>query len=57
MAGEPLLVVDDNPVNVKLLRMLLGDAERVLAAGCDACVTKPIDLHALLSLVASRLRP
>jgi len=26
MAGEPLLVVDDNPVNLKLLRMLLGDA-------------------------------
>lgn len=34
-----------------------GDAERVLAAGCDAYVAKPIDLHALLSLVASRLRP
>jgi CheY-like chemotaxis protein len=123
VAGEPILVVDDNPVNVKLLRMLLGDAgydvreadgadqamavlqafrprlilmdvqlpgvdgleltrrlkadpdtrdtiivgvtacaargdaERVLAAGCDGYVAKPIDIHELLATVARHLRP
>ena len=42
MAGEPILIVDDNPANLKLVRMLLdgdgyevrtaGDAEEALAA-------------------------
>jgi two-component system, cell cycle response regulator DivK len=41
MAGEPILIVDDNPLNVKLIRVLLrsegydvrtcGDAEAALA--------------------------
>ena len=123
MAGEAVLVVDDNPVNVRLLRMLLGeagyevreaadaeqamavlrdfrprmilmdvrlpgldgleltrrlkadpatrdvvivgvtacaadgDAERVLAAGCDGYVAKPIDIHELLAMVDRHLRP
>ena len=122
MPGEPILVVDDNPANVKLLRMLLADAgydvreaadaeqvlavlqdfrprlilmdvrlpgvdgleltrrlkatpdtrdtiivgvtacaaeddaERVLAAGCDGYVTKPIDIHQLLATVKRHVR-
>jgi two-component system, cell cycle response regulator DivK len=34
-----------------------GDAERVLQAGCDDYVAKPIDIHAVLALVARHLRP
>ena len=121
MSGEPILVVDDNPQNLKLARVLLrgdgydvrtavdaenalevlesfaprlilmdlqlpgmdgltltrrlksdpnrekiiivaltayamkGDAEKALAAGCDAYVSKPIDTEALPRLVAKLL--
>lgn len=121
MAGEPILVVDDNPVNLKLIRVVLagegyrvrtagdaeealtvlrefrprlilmdiqlpgmdgltltrrlkadpatrdvvilgltayamkGDAERVLAAGCDGYVPKPIDTRTFPALVAGYL--
>jgi two-component system cell cycle response regulator DivK len=34
-----------------------GDAERVRQAGCDDYVAKPIDIHAVLALVARHLRP
>ena len=123
MAGEPILVVDDNSVNLKLIRVLLtgegydvrvagdaeealttlksfsprlilmdiqlpgmdgleltrrlkadpatkntiilaltayamkGDAERVVAAGCDGYVAKPIDTRAFPTLIAGYLRP
>jgi two-component system, cell cycle response regulator DivK len=123
MAGEPILIVDDNPTNLKLVRVLLedagylvrsaldaddaiailhefrprlilmdiqlpgmdgltltrmlksnpsmrdivivglsayamkGDEQRILAAGCDGYVPKPIDTRALPGLVASFLRP
>lgn len=33
------------------------DAERVLAAGCDGYLTKPIDVHDFLATVAGHLRP
>jgi CheY-like chemotaxis protein len=33
-----------------------GDAERVLAAGCDAYLTKPINVRDLLATVAGHLR-
>jgi two-component system, cell cycle response regulator DivK len=122
MAGEPILVVDDNAQNLKLARVLLvsegyevrtavdaedamavlatftprlilmdvqlpgmdgidltrrlkadpdrrgiiilaltayamkGDKERVLAAGCDGYVAKPIDIESLPALIASHLR-
>jgi CheY-like chemotaxis protein len=122
MAGEPILIVDDTPLNVKLLEALLepagydvrsaanaretlailasfrprlilldvqlpdmdglelarrlradpatraislvavsshaqpGDAEKALAAGCDAYLTKPLDTRALPHLVACYLQ-
>jgi two-component system, cell cycle response regulator DivK len=122
VAGEGVLIVDDNPANRKLLHMLLeqeaydvreaadadeavatlaafrpgmilmdvqlpgvdgleltrrlkadpvtraivivavtaqvanGEAERVRRAGCDDYVAKPIDIHAVLTLVARHLR-
>ena len=121
MAGERILIVDDNPVNLKLMRVLLagegytvrtaadaeealavlrefvprlilmdiqlpgmdglaltrklkadpatsdtiilgltayamkGDAERVLGAGCDGYVAKPIDTRTFPALVARYL--
>lgn len=121
MPGEPILVVDDNPVNLKLMRVLLsgegydvrtasdaeeaiailreytphlivmdiqlpgmdgleltrrlkadpstrstiilgitayamkGDDERVLAAGCDGYLAKPIDTRTFPALVACYL--
>ena len=121
MAGERILIVDDNPVNLKLMRVLLagegytvrtaadaeealavlrefvprlilmdiqlpgmdglaltrklkadsatsdtlilgltayamkGDEERVLAAGCDGYVAKPIDTRTFPALVARYL--
>ncbi|HLV67365.1 MAG TPA: response regulator [Polyangiaceae bacterium] len=122
MPGEPILIVDDNPQNLKLARVLLlgegytvrtaidaeealrvleefqpalilmdvqlpgmdgltltrrlkadpqradivivaltayamkGDEARVLAAGCDGYIAKPIDVDALPRLVADHLR-
>jgi CheY-like chemotaxis protein len=121
MAGEPILIVDDNPANLKLARVLLasegyevrtaadadealavlkafrprmilmdiqlpgmdgleltrrlkadpamrgivilgltayamkGDEERILAAGCDGYIAKPIDTRRLASQVAEYL--
>jgi two-component system cell cycle response regulator DivK len=121
MAGEPILIVDDNPTNMKLVRVLLasegynvraaadaeealnvlkefqprmilmdiqlpgidgleltrrlksdpatrditiigltayvmkGDKERILAAGCDGYIPKPIDTRTLPELVAEYL--
>jgi CheY-like chemotaxis protein len=123
MAGEPILLVDDNPTNLKLVRVLLegagyhvrfaldadealailhefrprlilmdiqlpgmdgltltrmlksnpsmrdivivgltayamkGDEERILAAGCDGYLAKPIDTRSLPDVVASFLHP
>jgi len=121
MAGEPILIVDDNPVNLKLARLLLavegydvraatdaeealqilqtfvpclilmdlqlpgmdgltltrrlkadpalqhiqilaltayamkGDKEKVLDAGCDGYLSKPIDTRALPGIIAHHL--
>lgn len=121
MSGEPILIVDDNPTNMKLVRILLlsegydvraasdaeealnileefqprmilmdiqlpgidgleltrrlksdpatrditiigltayvmkGDKERILAAGCDGYIPKPIDTRTLPELVAEYL--
>ena len=121
MAGEPILIVDDNPTNLKLARVLLtgvgyevrtaedaeaalrvldsftprlilmdiqlpgidgleltrrlkldplrrdivvvaltayamkGDEERMLAAGCDGYITKPIDVDRMIADVARYL--
>ena len=121
MAGEPLLIVDDNATNLKLVRVLLedagyqvrvaldadealaslrefrprlilmdiqlpgmdglsltrmlkanpsmrdiiilgltayamkGDEERILAAGCDGYIAKPLDTRTLAGIVASHL--
>jgi|SRR5450432_2459863 len=122
MAGEAVLIVDDNPLNLKLVRVLLvsegyeartacdaeealavmrnfrprlilmdiqlpgmdglaltrqlkadpttrdifvvaltayamkGDSERVLAAGCDGYIAKPIDTRALAARIGEFLR-
>jgi len=121
MAGEPLLIVDDNATNLKLVRVVLegaghqvrvaldadealailrefrprlilmdiqlpgmdglsltrmlkanpsmrdivilgltayamkGDEERILAAGCDGYIAKPLDTRTLAGIVASHL--
>jgi len=121
LPGEPILIVDDNPTNLKLVRVLLagegyqvrtaadaeealavlqsfkprlilmdlqmpgmdgfeltrrlkadpatgrivilaltayamkGDEERVLAAGCDGYIAKPIDTRALPGVIATYL--
>ena len=121
MSGDPILIVDDNPVNLKLARVLLadegyevrtaedagealallkefhprlilmdiqlpgmdglaltrmlkatpslrdivilgltayamiGDEERILAAGCDGYIAKPLDTRTLPGIVASHL--
>ena len=123
MSGEPILIVDDNATNMKLVRILLasegydvrtaadaeealnvlkefyprlilmdvqlpgidgleltrrlksdpatqdimilgltayamkGDKERIIAAGCDGYVPKPIDTRTLPELVAGYLQP
>ena len=123
MSGEPILIVDDNSTNMKLVRILLagegydvrtaadaeealnvlkefyprlilmdvqlpgidgleltrrlksdpatqdimilgltayamkGDKERILAAGCDGYIPKPIDTRTLPELVAGYLQP
>jgi len=123
MSGEPILIVDDNSTNLKLVRILLasegydvrtaadaeealnvlkefyprlilmdvqlpgidgleltrrlksdpatrditilgltayamkGDKERIIAAGCDGYVPKPIDTRTLPELVAGYLQP
>ena len=123
MAGEPILVVDDNDVNLKLVRVLLegegyavrvapdadealailtqfrprlilmdvqlpgmdgltltrmlkanpsmrdiiilgltayamkGDEDRILAAGCDGYLAKPIDTRSLPAAIAGYLHP
>ncbi len=123
MSGEPILIVDDNATNMKLVRILLasegydvrtaadaeealnvlkefyprlilmdvqlpgidgleltrrlksdpatrditilgltayamkGDKERIVAAGCDGYVPKPIDTRTLPELVAGYLQP
>jgi len=36
MAGESILLVDDNPDNLKLLRVLLSSQEYDLRTACDA---------------------
>jgi CheY-like chemotaxis protein len=66
MAGERILVVDDNPANLRLLRLLLsgesyevrtaeGAEERAREAGCDGYVSKPIDTRTLPALLARHL--
>ena len=123
MSGEPILIVDDNSTNMKLVRILLasegydvrtaadaeealnvlkefyprlilmdiqlpgidgleltrrlksdpatrditilgltayamkGDKERIIAAGCDGYIPKPIDTRTLPELVAGYLQP
>lgn len=122
MSKEPILIIDDNPVNMKLIRVLLtmegydvrtacdakealavlnnfnpllilmdiqlpgidgleltrrlksdprtrditilgltayamkGDKEKILAAGCDGYIPKPIDTRSLPSIIAEHLR-
>ncbi|HEY8945567.1 MAG TPA: response regulator [Polyangiaceae bacterium] len=122
MSGEPILIVDDHPQNLKLVSVLLksegyevrtaadssevfdilrtfapaailmdiqlpgmdgleltrrlkadpgfrgvwivaltayamkGDEEKAIAAGCDDYISKPLDIDALLALLARRLR-
>ena len=36
MAGEPILVVDDNPTNAKLVRIILEDADFTVQTALDA---------------------
>ena len=123
MTGEPLLIVDDNAINLKLVRVLLegegyevrvaadadealailtqfrprlilmdiqlpgmdgltltrmlkanpsmrdiiilgltayamkGDEERILAAGCDGYIAKPVDTRRLPAMIGSYLHP
>ncbi len=44
MAGEKILIVEDNPMNLEL-------ATDLLAAGCAGYITKPIDTRAFPKMV------
>ncbi len=45
------------PVLAVTAYAMKGDAEKALAAGCSAYVSKPIDIHALCALVNRLLAP
>ncbi len=80
MTGGKVLIVEDNPVNLRLAQFLLekkgftvrkagsgaivvaltahamaGDRERILAAGCDGYIPKPVDPQGLPGEVARYL--
>jgi len=67
MAGELILVVDDNPQNLRLARMILryagydvvtaADAREAIAsmAAAPPALAKPIDADALAKAVAEQL--
>lgn len=54
MRKEDALVV--TPIIAMTASLLDGDEDRALEAGCNACVTKPIDLDVLLSILDRLVR-
>jgi len=56
MSAPIVLVVDDNPTNLKLIAYLLqAKGYDVRTAGCDGYVPKPVDTRALPGIVAAHL--
>lgn len=54
------LKADKHIKNIPILAMtafaMKGDKERVIAAGCDGYISKPIDIEALLIVIESYLK-
>lgn len=47
--------LDDIPVIAFTAYAMAGDEQRFLAAGCDGCLTKPIDVNSFAAAVRSYL--
>jgi two-component system cell cycle response regulator DivK len=49
--------LDGVPVLAVTANVMKGDRERTLAAGCDGCTPKPIDITRLPERIREALRP
>lgn len=43
------------PVVALTAQAMAGDLDRALAAGCDACLTKPLDVRMFMAMLEERL--
>jgi two-component system cell cycle response regulator DivK len=59
LAATALLKADDGTVGIPVVALtalaMKGDQERILAAGCDGYIAKPMRMHEFLAAVAMHL--